>query len=894
MKGLAIAIGAVLGLYLFSGAGHESIFLGMLAGGLVGYLVAAQALLSSRLRALETSLKDATTPDAPTARAEPAAPSPTASPPPIETPISAAPPETPIAPMLSAPVGTPADSVLPPATPAFIQGIKNFFTGGNAIVRVGVIVLFFGVAFLLKYAVEHQMLPIEARLIGSALGAIVLLAVGWRLRNKRELYALALQGGGIGIFYLTVFTALRLYGLIPAGMAFAILVAVAALSAMLAVLQNARSLAVLAATGGFLAPILTSTGGGDHVLLFGYYVLLNLGILTIAWFKTWRELNLLGFVFTFAIGLLWGHRYYHAELFATTEPFLVVFFVLYVAIAVMSAFRQPPALRGYVDGTIVFGVPLVGFGLQALMVRPYEYGLAWSALAAGGFYLALATALFRRQPTHGRLLTEAFLALGVVFATLAIPLALDARWTAAVWALEGAAIVWVSCRQRRVLGRIFGALLIFGAGLSFARAWDAPIGAWPVLNGFYLGCVLIALAAVTAGFLFARARDDRRDWEKGLSLALLGWGLLWWYGGGLEEIQRQIKDPNWPIGMVAFLAASCVLVERSGARLSWATLRATALGLLPATALLLPGYAYMLDHPFAHAGLFAWALWFGAHYHILSRREDLNGHRYLEALHGATAWLIALLGAWEFSWLASEFIQGASTWALSARGLAPVLVLAAIAALCRGQRWPWRAHRSTYLVLGLLPVAGATWLWSIYSNATGTGAATPLPYLPLLNPLDIVQAGALLAAVAWFEAYSRVAEPRAVPDQRRLFAGIAGATAFAWLTAMLLRSLHHWAGVPFAWQAMLDSTLVQASLSIFWTVIALALMVTATRWGRRALWVAGAGLLGFVVLKLFIIDLARTGTVARIVSFIVVGVLLLLIGYFTPVPPRAQKTESPA
>jgi uncharacterized membrane protein len=71
-------------------------------------------------------------------------------------------------------------------------------------------------------------------------------------------------------------------------------------------------------------------------------------------------------------------------------------------------------------------------------------------------------------------------------------------------------------------------------------------------------------------------------------------------------------------------------------------------------------------------------------------------------------------------------------------------------------------------------------------------------------------------------------------------------------------------------------------------------MVTATRWGRRALWVTGAGLLGFVVLKLFIVDLARTGTVARIVSFIVVGVLLLLIGYFTPVPPRTQKTESPA
>ena len=883
MKALAIIVGAVLGLFLFGASRHDSTLLGMFAGGLIGYLFAAHVLFSRRLRAIEIELKEPATPSPPVA----------ASPPTVETPVSAPQPEAVVSPGVLLPAQTPAAaSAPPPATPVLIRWIKNFFTGGNAIVRIGVVVLFFGVAFLLKFAVEHQLLPIEARLTGSALAAVVLLAAGWRLRRTREMYALALQGGGIGILYLTVFAALRLYSLIPPLLAFAILVAIAAFSAMLAVLQNARTLAVLATAGGFLAPILTSTGGGNHVLLFSYYLLINAGILAIAWFKTWRELNLLGFVFTFVIGLLWGHRYYHAGLFASTEPFLIAFFALYVAIAVLASFRQPFALKGYVDGTIVFGVPLVGFGVQALLVRPYEYGLAWSAAAVGAGYLLLASALFKRQPKHGRLLTEALLALGVVFATLAIPLALDARWTAAAWALEGAAIVWVSVRQRRVLGRAFGALLVFGAGASFARAWDAPMGAWPIVNGFYLGCVVITFAALTASRLLARVREDSRQWEKALSLALLGWGLLWWYGGGLEELQRQIGDPHWPIGMVAFLAASCVLAERVGARLSWTALRATALGLLPVTAVLLPVYAMLLDHPLAQAGALAWALWFGVHYHILLRHENLNGKRTLDVLHGTTVWLIALLAAWEFWWVASEFIQGASTWALSAWGLAPVMVLASVAALCRGRRWPWAAHRSAYLVLGLLPVAVAAGGWSLYSNVVSTGAATPLPYLPLLNPLDVVQAGALVAAVAWFEAYRRVEGMTAVPDQQRLFAGIVGSAAFVWLTAVLLRSMHHWAGVPFDSQAMLNSTLVQASLSIFWATIALALMVTATRWARRVLWLAGAGLLGLVVVKLFVIDLARTGTVARIVSFIVVGVLLLLIGYFTPAPPRAKKVEA--
>ena len=175
----------------------------------------------------------------------------------------------------------------------------NFFFGGNTLVRFGVIVLFFGVAFLLKYASEHIEISIEARLIGVALGALVMLGIGWRLRESRPGYGLIMQGGGIGVLYITVFAAFRLYQLLPAGLVFVLLAAMAVFSAMLAVLQDSRSLAAMGVSGGFLAPILASTGGGSHVALFSFYALLNLGILLIAWFKAWRSLNLLGFAFTF-------------------------------------------------------------------------------------------------------------------------------------------------------------------------------------------------------------------------------------------------------------------------------------------------------------------------------------------------------------------------------------------------------------------------------------------------------------------------------------------------------------------------------------------------------------------------------------------------------------------
>ena len=115
---------------------------------------------------------------------------------------------------------------------------------------------------------------------------------------------------------------------------------------------------------------------------------------------------------------------------------------------------------------------------------------------------------------------------------------------------------------------------------------------------------------------------------------------------------------------------------------------------------------------------------------------------------------------------------------------------------------------------------------------------------------------------------------------------VAGASLFALLTAAVLRTVHHWAAVPYAVQPLLQSMLVQAGWSLVWTLIALPLMIFAHRRGRRELWLVGAALIALVVAKLFFVELGNQGGLERIVSFIGVGVLLLIVGYFAPLPPR--------
>ena len=196
-----------------------------------------------------------------------------------------------------------------------------------------------------------------------------------------------------------------------------------------------------------------------------------------------------------------------------------------------------------------------------------------------------------------------------------------------------------------------------------------------------------------------------------------------------------------------------------------------------------------------------------------------------------------------------------------------------------------------YLFDGAIPLAGFLWLWMLYANFNSRGDPSPLPYLPLLNPLDLAQGAALLALFAWFRRLrSQPFSPQLFQTTELAYVAL-GSNAFFWLDGVLLRTLHHWAGVPFDPDAMMRSMLVQASLSIFWSLLALCAMVTATRTRVRPLWLIGAGLMAIVVVKLFFVDLSNIGGIERIVSFIGVGLLMLVVGYFSPVPPAVTQED---
>ncbi|NZA24934.1 DUF2339 domain-containing protein [Luteimonas sp. SJ-92] len=759
--------------------------------------------------------------------------------------------------------------------------VARWFTTGNVIAKVGMLVLLAGVAALLKYASDQGWLtvPIGWRLAGIAAAAVAALAFGWRRREGHRVFALTLQGGAIGVLLLTVFAAFRLYGLLPVLPAFAISVLLVAALCALAVLQHARTLAIFGILAGFLAPVWLSTGACDHVVLFSYYALLNLGVLAIAWLRPWRELNLLGFAFTWGIGVVWGVLQYDPSKLATTQPFLLLFFAFYLVIPLLYLRRKPGHDYDRIDGSLVFGTPLVAFPLQAVLLDGERMPLALCALALAALYAVLAWRLLPKVRYRTLGIAHAMLATG--FATLAIPLAFSARATACLFALEGAALIWLGLRNGRLLPRVAGAGLQGLAALAFLFAVAGSRETdWMFANAVYASALLIAVGGFASAWAY---------WRSGIggpaaTVAFL-WGLLWWCTGGLGEIDRFVPSTWTQHAMLALLAATAWLAAEAHRALPqpqpplrWTVAAALALALPLAFA---QSEAPSL-HPLALGGLWAWAAF------------ALLGARALWCLRdGAGRAALVAQFCWWLAWplalslsalnLVGE-AQLAQGWRLAATAL-PWLAAAALALY----RWGWLrpplgmafdAARPALQAMLFALLAGF-WLHGLFA----AGAAAPLPWWPLLNPLEAMQIAILMLAAGWMRSFQA---PAALATN---VWAVTGTAAFAFASAAVLRAVHHWTGVGWS-SALWSDPVAQAALTVLWSVLGMAAWIAGSRRGLRGPWLAGAVLMGVVLAKLVVVDRQYLGNLTGIVSFIAYGGLCMVVGYLAPVPPPTRHARA--
>lgn len=818
----------------------------------------------------------------------------------------------------------------PSQTEEWIGKVRGWLLGGNTIVRVGLVILFVGLTFLARTAANAGLFPIEARLALVAAAGAVLLAVGFGKRVERPAFGLALQGTGVAALYLTVFAAARIFGLMPPLAAFGLMIVFAALGCMLALLQDARGMAFASFLGGFAVPLLLAGETKTPTGLFTYFTILNLALLVIAWRRSWRELNLLGFLATFGTATLWGMTSYGAQHYLICQIFLGLSVAIYLFAAVFYAHNTPGRLGNAADTTLLFGPAMAGFGLEVGLVQDRVFGNAFAALAFGAGYLAVAAYTLRKRREEMRLLSECLLAIGVGFVTLAVPLALDARWTSSAWALEGAGAFWVGARQARWMPRAFGLFLQLAAVLVLFSTLSANISAFPIANNGFIGAAMVAFPVLlTSWWMRRELPHSGSNWARRYAAFEFALCHTTFLGGFvlaatalIQEVSRlspamttndtpvSVFEPHQQVllCMVALLGGSA-LSDWYGRRRDWGVATWPARANLLVIAISLFSTIAMGRHVLFGPDWIAWVLALAGHYALLYRsdialqgKDDSALAKWNYVCHAGGVWLLTAMLAdslqlgidrgklWNTSWAGVIFLvsavailAGMTRWAGRAAALPDTSRL----------RWPLQSAARAYWWVAALPLAVLGYAGALLAALIAEGVTDPLPYLPFLNPVDLSVALTLVALELWRR---MVGGAHDVPDAAAPLIGNAvlvagGALSFIAVNGIWLRTAHHWLGVSWNVDALGQSPVVQAGLAILWTLLAMGLMLFAQRRALRVPWLAGAGLLVVVVLKLLLVDMSKAEGLERIVTFIGVGVLMLVIGYFVPLPPRKGGEE---
>ena len=468
------------------------------------------------------------------------------------TPASTASPVSPTAPAEPPPL--PSNDVLPSSQPAdeglggFAQPSAPEFTetpiretyqesleskiGGNLLNKVGMAAIILGMAYFLKYAIDNEWIGEAGRVMVGVLTGLGFVAWGESLHRKEMRgYAVTVLGGGAAILYFSIFAAFSFYHLLDQIPALLMMVLITAATVVMSVRYDSKTIAVFATVGGFMTPALLSTGKDNQHGLFTYVLLLDLGVLALAYFKNWRVLNLLAFFFTQLMFTGWSLSFYNSTKLWQTEFWLTVFFLLFAVMAFLYniTHRQKTTFRDL--SLITLNGACYFLWTYALLESRYSDYLGFYAVLMAAVYVALGSVAYR-QAQEDSYLFLVFLALGLTCLTVAIPIQLKQNWITVGWSVEAAVLTWVgfhldSSKTRRsallIAAMVVFRLLFLDSSFSSAFADDFTF----LFNKRGLAFLAGIASLFVMAYLYNRSREKLEDLEKWLTGALfIGANLL--------------------------------------------------------------------------------------------------------------------------------------------------------------------------------------------------------------------------------------------------------------------------------------------------------------------------------------------------------------------------------
>jgi uncharacterized membrane protein len=758
--------------------------------------------------------------------------------------------------------------------------------GARALAWTGGAVTLLGIVFFFVLAVDRGWIGPTARVtLGASVSAVLIAAALWLRRSVGDTYA-SLSAAGVGIagFYTTLLAATALYDLIPSSAAVAAAAAIAAVGAVIAWRWNSETLASLGLLGAILAPVAIAIQSDLTPLGVAFAGLVLAATTAVAVLKGWRGLHVAAVVCAAPQAL--------ALTFDNPSNTVPVVFGIWLVLAVVPVWQSLRTRLTYLPASLLmFSAAFGGYSAAVLFGGDTQgYVLLAVALAYG----AAGTALYRRDRDTASLLW----AIGLTLAAIgAASLASGATLTI-VWSAEAAVLAWLAQRikePRFQLAAFAWLTLAFAHGVAI----DAPPSKLFVENSdawrSVSSAASLAIAAALVGFwrlewedraegFLARMFADLREqqpWIRRGGFALAGVTAV--YAGSLAVVDVP-SSWDWGHVLVAALWSSLAVL------LVFTRLRVWGLALLAASIVLVLAYdvayidevqrswAFAVVAGAAFVCALAWELSFG-------EELELPAVAALAASVGLAAASAAELldhdpRAWVFLALAAGYGLTGAVLLQRRRDFASALGIAALALAFPASVW----------------LLDGTWLVLAWA-ATGAALAVLARYEQRLEYAALAYLGFALVHTLVMEAQPNdvfVAHDHPGSGAPAVLLVLAGLAVFAYVREWLRTPLL-WAcgalGLYTATLALLEAseragggieTAFQrghTAVSAVWAVVGLALLILGLK-RSRALQVGGFALFGISLAKLFLYDLANLSSVTRAFSFVAVGMLIMVGGFF--------------
>lgn len=746
----------------------------------------------------------------------------------------------------------------------------EFKFGSKIFTVVGAVAVIFGLGFFLRYAFENNLISETMRVVLGLISGTIFLGFGEYTRRKYPLYGQILTGLGIGAFYLSIYAAFNFYALIGMPLAFVLMIFVTAFGVALAIWNDSMPLAALAQFGGFVTPFLLSNGVYDANILFSYVALLDIGILAIAYFKLWRHLVVLGYVGTAITYLVW-YMNYKEEMFSLAVGYATLFFVIFLGILLMH-FLKKRAPQDEADLALTT-INSAGYFLICYNIFNFAHydllGLFTALLAILHIGIGLVVAPDDERAKRFRFF---LIGIGLVLSVIAVPIQFEKFWITIAWAAEGLVLTFLGFQMGSKKIRYFaqGIFLLSFLRLLLIDGVQEPDVPW--LNSRMLTYLFSIIIMSIASGIYYYYKDQVDGEEKPFLnlLPLLPAFLLFW--GITLEINSFFGKfwlgVSW--SMIGFLIASISFGVKN--------LALRVLGLLVFVAtflrLILIESNSNLQTPWVNERTFAFlvAILMGGLMAGLYRAfRDTAAPNEYEFSFSALLLYVYVLVLWVLTSEILKFYPERDYW---------LPIIWSLGALLGG--WASLYLKNVYLQATII----ITFIMAAVHLLFKEGSVDITTYTPIINTRVFSFLAVVLAGVLYMNIFNYFKDLFDAPNTKNIKGGFYFVISFLLLFLVsrevldiFNRQFYLLLPEDQSTKAVSFDNQKRAALSVTWTLYSLIMLVIGII--KKSAWtrIFGLTLLSVTIIKVFLYDTANLDNLYRSISWITLGLILLIAGY---------------